>query len=146
MSAVGGARCTMRRPLTWHGHPATPDRHPLEPPLWQGVWHLYIIPPQPSALPPTSYLSTTLPHTSRWGEGGGGGLTLSLGIVWKVHPPFFGHGQLLVLQSLNIQPPLFMEAQWQPIHIITYWWIYFFIWFNFTRLLSSRGFWATLNA
>ena len=45
-------------------------------------------------------------------KGGGGGVLTALETI--APPPFFGHGQPLVLPSPNVQPPLFVEAQGQP--------------------------------
>ena len=77
-------------------------------------------------------------------RGGGGVLTLW---VWQLHLEstvlLAGHGQPLVLPSPNLQPPLSMEAQGQPIQIVTFWWIYLFIGFNLNKLFVFR---TLLNA
>ena len=47
------------------------------------------------------------------GWGGGGTDSLGFGYPFENYspPPFFGHGQPLVLPSPNLQPPLFIETQ-----------------------------------
>ena len=59
--------------------------------------------------------------------------SLSLGTNLETTVHLFGHGQPLVLQPPNVQPPLFMEAQEQHFHIVTFRWIHLFIWFDFTK-------------
>ena len=71
----------------------------------------------PSALPaPTPAPRPCPPPTLGWG----GTDSLSLGTDFETTFPFFGHGQPLVLPSPNLQPPLFMEAQGQPLQIVTF--------------------------
>ena len=47
--------------------------------------------------------------------GGGGTDSLSLGTHLETTAPFLGNGQPLVLPSPDLQPPLFKEAQGQPL-------------------------------
>ena len=54
----------------------------------------------------------------------GGGGWLSLGINCETTAPFFDKGQPLVLQSPNLQPPIFMDTQEQPLEINVKWWIF----------------------
>ena len=54
------------------------------------------------------------------GVGRGGTDSLSLGTHLETTTPLFGHGQPLVLPSPNLQPPLFMETQGQPLQIVTF--------------------------
>ena len=62
-----------------------------------------------------------LPPPPRGGGGGGEALTLC---VWvptaKKQPPFFDKQQPLVL-SPNLEPPLFMDTQEQPLEISVKW-------------------------
>ena len=54
-------------------------------------------------------------------RGGGGGTDfLNLGTDLETTVPLFGHGQPLVLPSPNLQPPLFVEAQGQPLQIVIF--------------------------
>ena len=56
-----------------------------------------------------------------WGGGGTKSLSLDTDLgTTAPHPLFFGHGQPLVLPYPDLQPALLMEAQGQPLQIVTF--------------------------
>ena len=81
-------------------------------------------------------------------RGGGGGTdSLSLGTNEKLQPPFFvkkkkkkKKGQPLVLPSPNLQPPIVIDTQEQPLKISIKWGICCIIYIIFYQIIVLKGF------
>ena len=79
------------------------------------------------------------------GPGGGGGGTDSLSLRTNYEttappPPFFGQRTAPVLLPPNLQPPLFMDNQAQPLEISVKWCIFCIPYIIFYQIIVLKGF------